>query len=175
MKASWRRGLSTLGFLAIVAPLAAGAASTAVAIRDRQAELDALSEQSQALEARLRRVATLEKRDVSASPFFDAPTITLAGAALQQRVEAAAVAAEGQLLSSNVAVGGRGSERRVRLDAELTISQPNMQKLLYDLEVGAPLLFVDSFEARTAERGEGNQEGAMHVSMAVSGQWSGGK
>jgi general secretion pathway protein M len=170
-----RRSLSTLGFFAVISLIAAGAASTAIEMRDEQASVTTLTEQSQSLEARSHRLSPLEKREINASPFFDAPTITLAGAALQSRVEAAVLAANGQLISSNVEVGGRGSERRVRLDAELTISQPDMQKLLYDLETGAPYLFVDAFEAHAPERSDGEQRGVMHVSMALSGQWGGAK
>jgi general secretion pathway protein M len=175
MNAVLRRSLSTLSFFAVVALLAVGAASTAIELRDEQASVASLSEQSRSLEARSHHLSARQKREVSASPFLDAPTITLAGATLQQRVETAVLAADGRLISSNVEVGGRGSERRVRLDAELTISQPGMQKLLYDLETGAPYLFVDSFEARAPERSDGEQPGAMHVSMALSGQWGGGK
>jgi hypothetical protein len=61
------------------------------------------------------------------------------------------------------------------LDAQvqaLTISEPDMQALLYDLETGRPYLFVDAFEARAPEATSEPGAGAMRVSLTVSGQWS---
>jgi hypothetical protein len=38
-----------------------------------------------------------------------------------------------------------------------------------------PFLFVDQLVAQTAAPSSSTQEGRMHVLLAVSGQWQGGK
>ncbi len=168
MNAAARRALSAFGAVAVVALALGGAASTALALRDSQAEVAELSGQADAIAAREKRIAPKPGRDLSVAPFFEARTITQAGAALQQRLEAAVVAAHGRLLSSKVDVAPRDDDRRINLAAELTIAEPDMQALLFDLETGRPYLFVDAFEARAAE--EGGER--MRVALTLSGQWS---
>jgi general secretion pathway protein M len=165
-----RQSLSALGFLAVVALLFAGAASTALALWDARANLATLGDADQALKARAQKVGPRKEVTGQASPFLDTPTITLAGAMLQQRVESAIAAAGGKLASSQVEVGGRGNEKRVGLQAELTIAQSGMQSLLFDLEAGAPCLFVESLEAHAPEKIETG--GDMRVALTVSGQWA---
>jgi general secretion pathway protein M len=171
MNAAARRALSALGLVAVVALALGAAASTVLSLQDARANVALLSDEVEALRVREQKLAPLAGRDRHASPFFEAKTITLAGAALQQRLEAAVASARGRLLSSKVEVGPRGDERRVALAAELTIAEPDMQALLYDLETGRPYLFVDAIEARAPETGGG----ALRVSLTVSGQWSGTK
>jgi general secretion pathway protein M len=167
-----RQGLSAAGFFAIVVLLGGGAISTALALRDEQAEVSALTAQDQALEARAHRAAPNKQTVFSASPFVSANTITQAGAMLQQRVESAVAAAGGVLASSRVDVGANGDKKRVALEAELTIAQPQMQKLIYDLETGQPYLFVEAFEARMPE-GDAQDAGHTHVTLTISGEWGG--
>jgi general secretion pathway protein M len=175
MNLAARQAFSALGLFAVIAALFGGAVSTALGLRDDQASVAALEEQAQALDARARRVTQRKEGGEPSSPFVDAATVTLAGAVLQQRVEAAVAAANGRLASSKVDVGGRANERRVALEAELTISQPDMQKLLYDLESGRPYLFVDSFEARAPDKTDAQAPADMRVSLTLSGQWGGPK
>jgi general secretion pathway protein M len=59
--------------------------------------------------------------------------------------------------------------------ASLEIAQPELQKLLYDIEAGMPYLFVDQLTVSapdTVTRGEG---GRLRVVMGVTGQWQGAK
>ena len=172
MNAAARRALSALGVAAVVALALAGAASTALSMRDARADVAVLSEQDAALQAREKRLAPPPGRDSGVAPFFEARTITQAGAALQQRLEAAVAAAHGRLISSKVEVAPRDDERRINLSAELTIAEPDMQALLFDLETGRPYLFVDAFEARTAQEAAESGGGAMRVALSVSGAWS---
>jgi general secretion pathway protein M len=175
MNPALRGGLSALGIAAFVAISLAGAVSTALSLREAKEHVAELHEQSEQLQARERRLAPLDKHDKAASPFFEAGTITLAGAALQQRLEAAISSARGRLVSSKVEVAPSGDERRISLAAELTIGEPDIQALLFDLETGRPYLFVDAFEARAPEASSEPGGGAMRVSLTVSGEWSGSK
>jgi general secretion pathway protein M len=110
------------------------------------------------------------------SPFLEGPTVTLAGAALLQRVGGAVTAAGGNVLSSQVDVQDAASKAGVvSLVASIEVAQPDLQKLLYDLEAGMPYLFVDQLAVQapdTVTRGEG---GRLRVVLGVSGQWRGTK
>jgi general secretion pathway protein M len=173
MNARLRQALSALGVVAVVALTLGAAGSTALSIRDARENVARLTEQRDALRAREGRVAARAGRDVVVSPLIEAKTVTLAGAALQQRLEASVASAKGRLVSTRVEVAPRGDERRVALAAELTIAGADLQALLFDLETGRPYLFVDALEARATEGDESG--GAMRVSMTVAGQWSGAK
>jgi general secretion pathway protein M len=175
VNAPLRQGLSALGLVAGIALALGSSASTAVSLSERRANVAQMREQVEALRAREERLAALPGRKSSVSPLFEAKTITLAGAALQQRLEAAVTTARGRLVSSKVEVAPRGDEHRIALAAELTIAEDDMQALLHDLETGRPYLFVDAIEARGPERASEANGGAMRVSLAVSGRWSGAK
>ena len=99
-------------------------------------------------------------------------TITIAGAALQERVESAVKKAGGNVLSSQIDLQGpRSAEGFVGLTESIEIGQAALQPLLYDLEAGMPYLFVENL-AIQAPQAFGEAEGTpMRVLMQVSGQW----
>ncbi|HEY1544355.1 MAG TPA: type II secretion system protein GspM [Xanthobacteraceae bacterium] len=106
------------------------------------------------------------------SPFLEGQTVTLAGASLLQRVAGAVTQVSGNVLSSQVDVQDAQTKNGlVSLVASVELTQPDLQKLLYDLEAGMPYLFVDQLVVEapdTVTRGEG---GRVHVVLGVSGQW----
>lgn len=110
------------------------------------------------------------------SPFLEGQTVTVAGAALLQRVATAVTRVGGNVLSSQVDV--REAQQKaglIAMVASLEVAQPDLQKLLYDLEAGMPYLFVDQLTVTapdTVTRGEG---GRLRVVLGVSGQWQGTK
>src|SRR5262252_11245607 len=110
------------------------------------------------------------------SPFLEGQTVTVAGAALLQRVAAAVTRVGGNVLSSQVDVQDAQTKAgQVSLVASCELNQPDLQKLLYDLEAGMPYLFVDQLAVQapeTAARGEG---GRLRVMLGVSAQWQGTK
>jgi general secretion pathway protein M len=110
------------------------------------------------------------------SPFLEGPTVTVAGAALLQRVAGAVTKAGGNILSSQVDVKeAQQKAGLVSMVASLELGQPDLQKVLYDLESGMPYLFVDQLTVQapdTLTRGEG---GRLRVVLGVSGQWQGAK
>jgi general secretion pathway protein M len=118
---------------------------------------------------------------MSGSPFLEGPTITVAGAALLQRVTGAVTKAGGTVQSSQVdALGGEGGMVKLQISCE--IEQLALQRLLYDLEAGMPFLFVDQLNVQVPQAvgaasaaGAAGANGRMHVQLAVSGQWQGGR
>ena len=114
--------------------------------------------------------------DKSGSPFLEGRTVTIAGAALQQRVVGAVTEAGGNVLSTQVDLQGPETKQGyVSLSANLEIIQSNLQQLLYDLETGMPFLFIDQLVVQmpqTAGRVENATETPrMRVQIDVSGQW----
>jgi general secretion pathway protein M len=110
----------------------------------------------------------------SGSPFLEGATVTVAGAALLQRVAGAVTKFGGNVLSSQLDVQGTQAKAGfVSMIASCELDQPVLQPLIYDLEAGMPFLFIDqlSIQAPTASSGEGK----LRILLAVSGQWQGAK
>jgi general secretion pathway protein M len=165
--------LSALAVFVIIAMAFGGTVSAALSLNDARVTIANLDEQSEALKTREKRLPALTARDRVASPSFEARTITQAGAALQQRIEAAIANAKGRLVSSKVDIESRSAERWITLAAELTIAEPDLQDLLFDLETGRPYLFVEAFEAKAPD--VKTPSSAVGVSLTVSGQWDGSR
>ena len=110
------------------------------------------------------------------SPFLEGPTVTVAGAALMQRVSIAVTQLDGRITSSQVELlSTQFGDGFVGVTASLEIAQPDLQKLLYDLEAGMPFLFIDQLVAQ-GPAASGDSEGArMRVLLTVYGQWQGQK
>jgi len=107
----------------------------------------------------------------SGSPFLEGETITIAGAALQQRVDAAVAKAGGSVLSSQVELdGAQAKDGSILLTENIEIAQPALQTLLYDLEAGMPYLFVETLGVQTPQ-GEAGETPRLVVVIGVSGQW----
>src|SRR5258707_9747595 len=110
----------------------------------------------------------------SGSAFLEGATVTIAGAALLQRVASAVTKLGGNVLSSQLDLQGTQAKAGfVSMVASCEIDQPALQPLVYDLEAGMPFLFVDQLavQAPTVTSGEGR----LRIVLAVSGQWQGVK
>ena len=112
----------------------------------------------------------------SGSPFLEGATVTVAGAALLQRVTAAVTKLGGSVLSSQVDLQGTQSKSGfLTIIASCDIDQPGLQQLLYDVEAGMPFLFVDQLQVQAPASFAGAGDGKLRVLLAVSGQWRGAK
>jgi general secretion pathway protein M len=112
------------------------------------------------------------------SPFLEGQTLTVAGAALLQRVADAVTKVGGNVLSSQVDVQGvQAKDGYVSVIASCEVDQAAMQPLLYDIEAGMPFLFVEQFVAQAAQTGTQAPlaGGRMRLLLAVSGRWQGDK
>jgi general secretion pathway protein M len=144
-------------------------------LADDYAAYSGASELFEKLEGRGKHGALLDAPSghaAAGSPFLEGPTMTMAGAALQQRVAAAVRDAGGNVLSSQIDLQGAQAEQGyVSITANCEIAQAALQQLLYDLEAGMPYLFIDQLMIQTPQSG-GEREGAlMRVRLDVSGQW----
>jgi general secretion pathway protein M len=110
------------------------------------------------------------------SPFLEGATVTVAGAALLQRVTAAVAKFGGNVLSSQVDLQGTQAKSGfLTIIASCDIDQPGLQQLLYDLEAGQPFLFVDQLSVQAPASFASSGEGKLRVLLGVSGQWQGTK
>jgi general secretion pathway protein M len=106
------------------------------------------------------------------SPFLEGQTVTVAGAALLQRVAKAVTQVGGNVLSSQVELQGTQSKNGfVSLIASCELDQASLQPLLYDIEAGMPFLFVDQLVAQAPV--SASEGGRTRVLLAVSGLWPG--
>jgi general secretion pathway protein M len=154
-------------------------AGTAVSnILDHQRALAQTSDLLDQLQGRRARGAGTSPLAPPGTPFLEGPTVTVAGATLLQRVAAAIGNVGGTIQSSQVDVlGTRAKDGFVGLLVSCEMEQAALQKLLYDLEVGMPFLFVDQLDVQVPQTTAANEEGVgkIRVVLGVSGQWQGNK
>jgi general secretion pathway protein M len=172
---SGRQWRALLIYLIVLAGLAAAAIATVSNLLGGVAALDQSRASLARLDRQLKRFAgsqNLTGPEVNGPPFLGGKTVTIAGAALQERVESAVKKAGGNVLSSQVDLQGpRAAEGFVGLTESLEIDQASLQPLLYDLEAGMPYLFIENL-AIQAPQASGEAEGTpMRVLIGVSGQW----
>jgi general secretion pathway protein M len=105
------------------------------------------------------------------SPFLDGQSLTMAAAALQQRVTDAVTKPGGNVLSAQVDLTSAPVKAGIiSLIVSCELDQPSLQKALYDLEAGMPFLFIDQLDVESPQA-TGREDGPMRVLMTVSGQW----
>jgi general secretion pathway protein M len=109
---------------------------------------------------------------VERSLFLSGPTITVAGAALEQRIKEAAEKSGGAVTSSQVDLDGPDAKDGfLRLTASIETDQPGVQSILYDLEAGAPYLFVEKLSIQSPESFSEPETGRFRMTVSVLGQW----
>ena len=173
--------LAVLAYGAIVAVLGLVTFGALADIYDRSVALTAATDMLDRLEGRKVSAGggAASAEAPAGSPFLEGQTVTVAGAALQQRVTGAVGKLGGNVLSSQVDLAGTLSKAGfVSLVASCELDQPALQQLLYDIEAGMPFLFVDQLVIQAPEAGTGQEEragGRMRVLLGVSGQWQGAK
>ena len=138
------------------------------AIAAAQGRLDQLAEH-----ASPRPPASLASdASLGGSPFLEGQTITIAGAALEQRVGAAVAKAGGALISSQVEVDDPEAKNGfVKLTAAIEVGQPELQPILYDIEAGMPYVFVDKLSIQSPEDFGEPESGRMRMTVSVVAQW----
>jgi general secretion pathway protein M len=106
------------------------------------------------------------------SPFLEGPTVTVASAALLERLTSAVVRAGGEVVSFEVEPqSAQSKDGYVKVVANCELEASQLQQLLFDVETGMPFLFVDQFVAQAPV--PTNDRGRLRVLLAVSGLWTG--
>jgi general secretion pathway protein M len=169
--------LAAVAYFALVVVLLGSASFAAADLLDRrQAVAESEAQLAQLERGRATVVAPAAAEAPQGSPFLEGQTVTLAGAALLQRVAGAVTGVGGNVLSSQVDVQDAASKGGfVSLVASCEVTQPDLQKLLYDLEAGMPYLFVDQLVVQAPDNVTRGDGGRVRIVLGVSGQWRGGK
>lgn len=166
-------------YVAVIGALLATGGISVSSILDQQRALAQTSDLLDQLQGRKGgNPSALASAARPGSPFLEGPTVTVAGAALLQRVAAAVSTVGGTIQSSQVDVlGTQAKDGFVGLLVSCEMEQPSLQKLLYDLEVGMPFLFVDQLDVQVPQTTAANEGGTgrIRVVLGVSGQWQGSK
>ena len=163
-------------YVGLVCLLLAAAASSIVDLFSQQAAVTASAAMLEQLEGRKVPAAGAARPGdatmPSGVPFLEGATVTVAGAALLQRVASAVTKLGGNVLSSQLDVQGPHAKGGfVSMVASCELEQSALQPLLYDLEAGMPFLFVDQLDIQVSTSGEGK----LRILLGVSGQWQGVK
>ncbi len=147
-------------------------------VLSRRAEVASAESMLAQLDGRRSAAGRSSSGDVSipsGSAFLEGDTLTIAGAALLQRVDGAVMKLGGNVLSSQVDLKGNQSKAGfISMIASCEIGQVELQKLLYDLEAGMPFLFVDQLVVESTTSSTSG-ESKLRVLLAVSGQWRSNK
>jgi general secretion pathway protein M len=166
-------------YLAVATGLIVTAGLSIASILDHQRALAQTSDLLDQLQGRKARAGASQlSAEHPGTPFLEGPTMTVAGAALLQRVATAVGNVGGTVQSSQVDVlGTQAKDGFVGLVVSCEMEQPALQKLLYDLESGMPFLFVDQLDVQVPQTTATSDAGAgrIRVVLGVSGQWQGSK
>lgn len=166
-------------YLAIAGGLLVTAGLSIANILDHQRALAQTSDLLDQLQGRKARSGVSQmSAEHPGTPFLEGPTVTVAGAALLQRVATAVGNVGGTVQSSQVDVlGTQAKDGFVGLVVSCEMEQPALQKLLYDLESGMPFLFVDQLDVQVPQTTATNESatGRIRVVLGLSGQWQASK
>jgi general secretion pathway protein M len=175
-KAAWLPPLAAIGYGALIVALLYLTGATIADLLERRATLTASAQMLEQLQGR-RAPASNHAGDgpPTGSALLEGSTLSVAGAALLQRIAGAVSRVRGDILSSHVELQGtQFGPGYVGVTATCEIEQPALQQLLYDLEAGMPYLFVDQLVVQQAPIAAGPQPARMRVLLTVYGQWQGG-
>jgi general secretion pathway protein M len=169
--------LAAAAYAGLVFALLFMVVTSIVDILDQRAAVASAAAMLDQLEGRSTAASGRRSADVlmpSGSAFLEGATVTVAGAALLQRVAGAVTKLGGNVLSSQLDLQGTQSKAGfVSMVASCEIDQPALQPLIYDLEAGMPFLFVEQLAVQAPTSSSG--EGKLRILLAVSGQWQGMK
>lgn len=167
--------ISALLYVAAVAALIVGICAAMLDIADRRRALADTADLLSQLQGRGAGSipGSLLAASRPGSPFLEGPTVTVAGAALLQRVASAVQNVGGTVQSSQVdVVGTQVRDGFVTLLMSCEVEQPALQRLLHDIESGMPFLFVDQLDVQTQQiSNAAGTFGRVRVVLGISGQW----
>ncbi len=161
---------AAIGYVALVLLLVVVTLTSIMDVFDRREAVAEATETLSRLEGRAK--GPPDTTGATGSPLLEGPTVTVAGAALLQRVAGAITRVGGNIASSQVdLIGPQAKDGFVTVTANCEVDQPALQQLLYNLESGMPFLFIDQLVVQAPAIGPGVAGGRMRVLISVSGQW----
>jgi general secretion pathway protein M len=164
-------------YASLLLVLVAATALSLKGVLDQQMAVGSLSDILLQLEGRspaAARLAVGEDGTVVGSSFLEGATVTVAGAALLQRVVGAVTRHGGSVLSSQLDLQGpQSKDGFLSVIANCDLEQHALQETVYELEAGMPFLFVDQLVVQAPTASAAAPGGKLRVLISVSGQWQG--
>ena len=169
-------GSAAFGYATLIAVLIYVAAAAIIELSDRRAALASATETLGRLQAYREPGSSTAADAASGSAFLEGPTVTVAGAALLQRIAGAVSRVAGNIMSSHVDLHGTQSAAGfIAVTVNCELEQPALQQLLHDIEAGMPYLFVEQLEVQVPSTAVSSPQGRLRVTLTVSGQWQGAR
>jgi general secretion pathway protein M len=171
--------LAAVAYLGLVFALLFTVIASIAEFFGQRAEVASSAATLEQLEGRRPTATGGQSSDVSmpaGSAFLEGATVTIAGAALIQRVAGSVTKFGGNVLSTQVELKGTQSKAGfLSVLASCEIDQVGLQRMLYDLEAGMPFLFIDQLVVQASTTLSSSGSGKLRILLAVSGQWQGTK
>ncbi len=134
-------------YVFVVAPIVAGYAETDAAVNQAAELLDRYRRVAATRPALQDRLDILKSRQSEIGAYLGGHTDALAGAELQELVNATVAAGGGGLRSVQILpVKTDGGFRRIGVRVQMTATIAQVLRVLHGLEAGSTLLFVDNLE-----------------------------
>jgi general secretion pathway protein M len=166
---------SVYGCLLLV--LMAATALPLKGVLDQRAAVESLGDMLRRLEGRGPATAQADAagdHTATESAFLEGSTVTIAGAALLQRVVGTVTRHGGNVSSSQLELqGNQAKDGFISVTASLDLEQPALQEIIYDLEAGMPFLFIDQLVVEGPGPSTTTTGEKLNVVISVSGQWRG--
>lgn len=162
-------GVAFAAYIFVVAPIIAGYAETAAAVDQAAELLDRYRRVAAARPALQERLDALKSRQSEIGTYLGGETDALAGAELQELVNATVAAGGGGLRSVQILpVKADAGFQRIGVRVQMTATIAQVLRVLHGLEAGSTLLFVDNLEVsnRRARRRR-NQPVEMDPTLLV--------
>jgi len=142
--------------------------------RARNASLDTLAQLNQRVQSSSLKSGTTTESWPPGSPFLEGQTVTIASAALLQRITTAIARFGGTIVSSEIEPQrAQSKDGYITAIATCELEQAALQQLLYDIEAGMPFLFVEQLAVEAPS--PPSESGRTRVRLGVSGLWPGAK
>ena len=143
------------------------ALTTAQAVRVQSETLVSLQERLSGLSGGLDAAAD------AASVYLPGETAAVAGAALQRIVMNTVEAAGGRFAESEIAPLQEGEEGSVILRTSFDTDIAGLQRVLFDLETGLPILLFESLSVQTGTNigSVESEQPMLRVAISVEGYW----
>ncbi len=162
-------GVAFALYLFVVAPIVAGYTETDAAVAQAAELLERYRRVAAARPALQERLDALKSRQSEIGTYLSGETDALAGAELQELVNATVAKGGGGLRSVQILpVKADGGFRRIGVRVQMTATVAQVLRVLHGLEAGSTLLFVDNLEVsnRRARRRR-NQPVEMDPTLLV--------
>jgi general secretion pathway protein M len=114
------------------------------------------------------RLEDLQRRGPAQAGYLEGPNDTVTAAVLQDRLKALVQNHGGTLKSTQVMAGkDEGETKRVTVRGEMIASISTLQRVIYDLEAGLPILFIDNLDLRAVSRLRGPADASEDVQIEI--------